>query len=271
MKHLFLSGLVALAFIVSACEQQSNLTAPVDTQAPVVLDDQLLGISDFDNSILGDDPTGDRKIDPRRIGDAGAMAWVRLLLAANPEMDDATKTALKEAITASNQRRLEIIRDTTLTPEEKKAALDAEHLALMEKINGSAVAPGIVTPEQIANAQALKEKLEQERKERMDKMIEARIDYQIKVWTRMLKLDTEVQGKIKEILMAQQKRIAELRVEFANDPAGLRKALAGLQQETDAAIRALLTPEQAAIWDKMHGKRDPGKGGGRGGVIGTRG
>ncbi len=254
MRQVLLAVLAVFAFALSACEQQSTPIAPADGQAPVVFDSQSDFSGGLDSDILADDP-GDRKLDPRvSIGDAEAMAWIRLLLAANPEMDDATKAALKEAITASNKRRAEIMRDSTLTPEQKKAALAEEHLALMRRINGSDLEPGIVTREQIEKANALKEKIETDRKERMDKMIEARIDQQIKAWTIAMKLTPDQQAAIKAELMKQQKLIAEARIEFGKDAAGFSKKMQEIQKATDAAIRALLLPEQQVIWDKMHGR-----------------
>ena len=257
MKNILLSAFVALAFVLGACEQQSNITAPADAQAPVTADEQLLSLDGFDNSMFADDP-GDRKIDPRLSVGSEAAMWVRLLLAANPDMDDATKAALKAALGESNKRIMEILRDQTMTAEQKRAAIAQEQKDLMDKINGNGETAGIVSPEQIAKANELKAKLEQERKERQEKLIEARINNQIKIWTAAMRLTPEQQAAIKIALLQKEKDMAQARIDFAKDPAGLSKKLREIQAASDAAIRAMLTPEQQLIWDKLHGKVSTG-------------
>ncbi len=252
MKHILLSALLLSAFVLGACEQQSNITSPVDTQAPVAANVQLPSFEELDNMLYADDP-GDRKLEPRLIGMDIAM-WIRLLMMANPDMDDATKQALKDAYKAFIVRQGEIIRNTELTPEQKREALEQARLELLQAVNGTDENPGIVTAEQIQKANELKTKLEQERKERLEKAIEARIDMQIRQWTSILKLTERQQVAIKNILVQQQKDIAQARIDYAKDPVALARKLREIQASVNTAIRTLLTPEQQVIWDRMHGK-----------------
>jgi len=252
MKHILLSALLLSAFVLGACEQQSNITSPVDTQAPVAANVQLPSFEELDNMLYADDP-GDRKLEPRLIGMDIAM-WIRLLMMANPDMDDATKQALKDAYKAFIVRQGEIIRNTELTPEQKREALEQARLELLHAVNGTDENPGIVTAEQIQKANELKTKLEQERKERLEKAIEARIDMQIRQWTSILKLTERQQVAIKNILVQQQKDIAQARIDYAKDPVALARKLREIQASVNTAIRTLLTPEQQVIWDRMHGK-----------------
>jgi hypothetical protein len=285
MKHFLLAGFLATALVLSACDQQSGINTPVaanqtaslaktlttlnlsSEQAAQVTDVFYMGndlsvildpaqVSIF-NSMVGDGNSvlDDRKIGPRFYFDMEAVMWFRLVLKANPEMTEEQKQLVKDAIDASNARRKEIIANTALTPEEKKAQLQAEHDALMLTLNGT------FTQEQLDKAKALKDQLEQERKDRQEKWAEAMILRQVAMWTKALGLSAEQQEQLKEILKGQNTELARLREEFKDNPAGYRTALQELQKGTDAAIRAILTEEQAAIWDKMHQPRTGGGGG----------
>lgn len=284
MKHFLLAGFLATALVLSACEQQSGINAPVTSsktvslaktlealnlsseQAAQVTDVFYMGndlnvildpaqVTTF-NGMVGDGNTvlDDRKIGPRFYFDMEAVMWFRLILKANPEMTEEQKQQVKEAIDASNARRKEIVANPALTPEEKKAQLQTEHDALMLTLNG------IFTPEQLDKAKALKEQLEQERKDRQEKWAETLILRQVAMWTKALGLTAEQQELLKEILKGQNTELARLREEFKDNPAGYRTAIQELQKATDAAIRLILTEEQAAIWDKLHQKRTGGGG-----------
>ncbi|MBL0174752.1 MAG: hypothetical protein IPP94_05725 [Ignavibacteria bacterium] len=284
MKHFLLAGFLAAALVLSACEQQSGINAPVTSSKTVSLaktlealnlsSEQAAQITDVFymgndlnvildpaqvttfNGMVGDGNTvlDDRKIGPRFYFDMEAVMWFRLVLKANPEMTEEQKQQVKEAIDASNARRKEIIANPALTPEEKKAQLQTEHDALMLTLNG------IFTAEQLDKAKALKEQLEQERKDRQEKWAETLILRQVAMWTKALGLTAEQQELLKEILKGQNTELARLREEFKGNPAGYRTAIQELQKATDAAIRLILTEEQAAIWDKLHQKRTGGGG-----------
>ena len=284
MKHFLLAGFLATALVLSACEQQSGINAPVTSSKTVSLaktlealnlsSEQAAQITDVFymgndlnvildpaqvttfNGMVGDGNTvlDDRKIGPRFYFDMEAVMWFRLILKANPEMTEEQKQQVKEAIDASNARRKEIVANPALTPEEKKAQLQTEHDALMLTLNG------IFTPEQLDKAKALKEQLEQERKDRQEKWAETLILRQVAMWTKALGLTAEQQELLKEILKGQNTELARLREEFKDNPAGYRTAIQELQKATDAAIRLILTEEQAAIWDKLHQKRTGGGG-----------
>lgn len=89
--------------------------------------------------------------------------------------------------------------------------------------------------------------------------VAAQVDY----WTKMLSLTPEQANQITAILTEKEKTEKTYAEQYKDDPAGLRSALEKLRLETDASIRALLTIEQQARWDKLHSTT-----GGRGGVIG---
>ena len=85
--------------------------------------------------------------DPRRIAfDIAAMVHLRLILKANPDLDEETKLALVELIKASNATRRQIIRDNLGSPEVLRALLKAEHDRLIAQMNA------LLTPEQIGRA-----------------------------------------------------------------------------------------------------------------------
>jgi hypothetical protein len=190
--------------------------------------------------------------------DIGVIAMYRLILQANPDMDDATKAALKTALEEYTAARRAIMTNTELTPEQKKAALDALYADLMAKIFGDANRPDVIsilTPEQTAAYNALVEKIEAQRLERYKKMLEARINMEVARWTRILGLDAADQAEFKRILTEKQVEIEAARVLYKNDPVGLREALKAIELKYNALLRALLDEKQVIIWDRLHSGR----------------
>jgi len=298
MKKILLPGLLVFALVFSACERQSSVNSPVANDNGVSLTktaDQMnlsfeqmqqidlmyylgenlntlltpqqltllntLSVQSGDVDLLAD--PGDRI--PRGALDMEAMLIYRLILQANPDMTDEEKAALKAAIDESNKARIAIMRDTNTDPETKKQLLADEHAKLMILLFGENGDGGLIKPDQVQKYQELRARLEQERKDREAKMIEARIDRQVQMWTKLLTLNEGQQLKIKEILTNQAAEIARLREEFKGQPDALRQALKDLQKTTNDLIYAELDETQKAIWDKMHGKRGDG---GTGGTTG---
>jgi hypothetical protein len=298
MKKILLPGLLVFALVLSACERQSSVNSPVASDNGVSLTktaDQMnlsfeqmqqidlmyylgenlntlltpqqltllntLSVQSGDVDLLAD--PGDRI--PRGALDMEAMLIYRLILQANPDMTDEEKAALKAAIDESNKARIAIMRDTNTDPETKKQLLADEHAKLMILLFGENGDGGLIKPDQVQKYQELRARLEQERKDREAKMIEARIDRQVQMWTKLLTLNEGQQLKIKEILTNQAAEIARLREEFKGQPDALRQALKDLQKTTNDLIYAELDETQKAIWDKMHGKRGDG---GTGGTTG---
>jgi Spy/CpxP family protein refolding chaperone len=182
--------------------------------------------------------------DPRRIAfDMAALMHLRLIFKANPDLDENTKRALVEMIQASNQTRRQIIRDNIGNPEQLRALLKAEHERLIAQMNAA------LTPEQLANVEELKERLKQLREELREKWVQIRIDRHIAMLKNALDLSDEQAAEIRAILLAQHEQIKQLRETYQGNPEGLREALKTLLGETDDAIIAVLTPEQAEKWE----------------------
>ena len=304
MKHVLLSGLLAFALVLSACERQSSVNSPVapDNGASLMkLADQLdlsleqlgqldemyylgedlsilltpqqlsilntMSVRSGDVSVLAD--PGDRI--PRGAFDMEALRIYRLILQANPDMPDDQKAALKAAIDESIKRRAAILLDPSLDKEGKKLKLEEEHKNLMIQIfgeNGNGGPGTLLDIQHVENYKKLVAELEKKREEERQKWIEARIDRQIAVWTKILTLTEDQQAAIKIILLAQQKTIEQLRQDLKGQPEALRQALKDLQEKTYLDIRnnTGLTPEQQLLWDRMHGRGGKGGGGSTGGI-----
>ncbi len=291
MKRSLLSLLLLAALIVSACD--SDPSSPVDNQTANLLksveqlsisDEQLCQIDEMfwleeDMSILLTNsqlralntiisktaPDFATSRDPRRIAfDMAALMHLRLILKANPDLDETAKQALIDMISASNATRKQIILDNLGDPAQMRALLKAEHDRLIAEMNAA------LTAEQLANVQTLIERLRQLREELREKWTQIRIDRQIAMLTTALELTAEQATAIKEILAAHHEEIKLLRETYKDDPEGFREALKALLGETDEAIIALLTSEQAAKWDllkmlRMNWRNAHGHGRGHGG------
>lgn len=184
--------------------------------------------------------------DPRRIAfDIAAMVHLRLILKANPDLDEETKLALVEMIKASNATRRQIIRDNLGNPELLRALLKTEHDRLIAQMNA------LLSPEQREKVQTLVEQLRQLREELREKWKTIRVERQLALLKSVLELSEEQAAAIKELLLAQHDALKELRETYKDDPEGFREALKALLAETDAAIIALLTAEQAEKWDLL--------------------
>jgi len=274
MKNVFVLGLVAAALIFSACNKNSDITSPTGSTSTTFMKaaDQLnltneqLGVLDemyylgedmsviltpaqlnsfnivlskLEPTILGGDPT----LNPRGFADMAALQYYNLILKANPEMDQATKDALKQLLQESAQKRADIIKNNQGDPTTMKQLLQDEHNALMEAMKA------LLTPEQIQAVVDLQTKIEQERQAKQEQLLERRVQAQVQMMTKILGLTPEQATQIHDLLIAQAKEVDALRLQYKGNPEGFRAALKELQTKTDAAIYLLLTPDQQAKWD----------------------
>ena len=245
MKHILLSTILITVFVLSACDQTSDTNSPVaSTPAPASIIDRQAGDN---NSPLGfgDAVTDERLSDRANLSDMDVLLWYRLILAANKDISDRQKKAAENAIAEANARRERILA-SDLSPDRKAAMLQAEHDALMKLINS------MFTREQLANALALKAKLGQDRRDKLSREEELRIQRQVEIWAKQMTLTERQKAAITQILKNQALQIQALRQRYANDPVALRRAMQLLQQQTDAEIYKLLTDAQKIIWKRLH-------------------
>jgi hypothetical protein len=294
MKRVLLFGLLAAAFVISSCDQQSNVSSPVtpstnDVAATLKLADQLTLTTDqfaqveelfyldvdmnfllspsqtqkFDLLVSGLSSSmqdGRFGFDPHRVIDMDAVMYYRLILAANPDLSDTIRQQIRDLIAASNQTRVDIIRANAGTPDIVKQLLADEHQKLMDAINA------LLTDDQKNNVQTLKDQIEARRKALQAHWDSLRINYQVAFMTRLLTLTSDQADAIRGILFDQLTQLEALRLQYQGDPEGFRAALKDLMTNTETQIEALLTTDQLQLWNAFRlglgGRR------GHGGPIG---
>jgi len=100
-------------------------------------------------------------------------------------------------------------------------------------------------------------------------------DDQLKRMTKDFDLTADQQGKIKPILVDQQKKMEDLRNDSSGDRQAMRGKMMQIRQDTNDQIRALLDDKQKEKFDKQEQQReDRGpnrRGGGPGGPGGQGG
>lgn len=292
MQKLMLSALVAVALVLSACDQQSSITNPVTPNGSTVemvkkmagdlnltmeqmsvVDEMFYLEEDLSivlnnrqvnlvNGVINPDGTTDErgKIERRRGVDMAAIMWFQLALRANPDLPEATKEAIKALIAANFEARMQAIKDLAGNPDALKAELERLHQELMEAINEK------LGTEAVAKTQALKDELERQREELRKKMDELRVDRQVLQMTRMLGLTEKQAADVKDALLAKLAAIAKAREENAGNPEALREALKTIEADFQNALKTALGDDLYAKWLRMsRGKIGPiGPGGGRG-------
>jgi Spy/CpxP family protein refolding chaperone len=274
MRYFLLSVVLVAALAVSACDQQNNVNDPVAGDESALLravtnldlsNEQLAQIDEmyymqedlsllltgtqlnsFNTLINGTNMSfagpGDRGY---RGFDLGAMMHLRLIIQANPDLDDQTREALLQLIKDANAERLQIMIDYKDDPETMRAKLKEAHDKLIAAMNA------LLTEEQIANVEKLKEELKQLREERREIWNAQRIEFLVQYYTKVLDLTAEQAEQIRIILQNQYTKIAEIRAANEGDPEALRLALEALMTETNGAIKAVLTAEQLEKWEAM--------------------
>ncbi len=275
MRYFLLSAILVAALAVTACEQDSNVNDPMSStdQSTLLravnnldlsseqlaqldemyyLEEDLAGLLDptqlssFNTLIDGTGMSFQGPRDRGRMGfDLGAMMHLRLIIKANPDLDEQTREAMLALIKESNARRLQLIIDYKDDPETLRAKLKEEHDALIAAMNA------LLSEEQLANVETLKEELKQLREERRALWNAQRIELMVQFYTQKLGLTEEQADQLRQILTNQYEKIAELREENEGDPEALRAALEQLLKDTNDAIVLILTPEQLEIWENM--------------------
>ena len=275
MKHFLLSGLLVFAFVLTACESNNDINAPADTpsllkavesldltDAQLAQVDEMFWLEEDMSCVLnsrqtqalnaivtGMSPEFNGRRDPRGIGiDIAALVHLRLILKANPDLPEETKQAMIDLIKASNATRLDLIQTYKDNPEELRARLKAEHDALIAAMNA------LLTQEQIAAVEALKEKIRQMREEQREAWAQMRIEQQLIRAKYYLALDEDQAAAVKTLLQAQHEAIKQLRIDFEGDPEGFREALKALHAQFDLDMKEILNDEQDAKWDVLKGK-----------------
>jgi len=275
MKNILLLGLVAIALMFSACNKNTSINAPTGGSTSTFMkaadqmnltNDQLAVVdamyymgedmstvlspaqlSSY-NIVLGKlEPTVQggttSATPPRGFADMAAIQYYNLILKANPTLDQATKDALKQLLQDDAQTRADIIKNNQSDPATMKQLLQDEHTKLLAAMNA------LLTPDQIQAVTDLQIKIDQQRQALQAKFLEMRIAAQIQMLNKILTLTPDQQTQIHDILANQATKIDALRQQYKGDPEGFRTALQQLQKDTDAAIYALLTPDQQLKWD----------------------
>ncbi len=274
MKARLFIPVLAVALLLSACSESPNSSEPVndqqysvmnhmddlrlDNEQSLLLDEmfileenldilldnsQLQSFNDLRDGLY--DGRDDRRFpDMRRGIDIAALVYYNLILKANPDLDERTKTALKELIQKSMQYRLRLL-GSDMDRETVMRLLKEEHQKLMAMMNR------LIGKEAMDNVQRLIERLRQDRKELRDRWTAVRIQKQVEMMKRALELTDEQSGKVTRILTWQHEQIRLLREKFKDDPEGFRNALIRLHMKVQNMIKDLLTPEQLRRWEAM--------------------
>jgi hypothetical protein len=275
MKYFLLSGLLVLAFALTACESNDDINAPGDTTSLLkavesldLTDAQLAQIDEMfwleedmscvlnpsqtralNTIVTGMSPEFNGRRDPRGIGiDIAALVHLRLILKAVPDLPEATKQEMIDLIKASNAKRLDLIQTYKDNPAELRAQLKAEHDALIIAMNA------LLTESQLAAVETLKEKIRQMREELRETWAQLRIEQLLIRMKHHLALDEDQAAAVKALLQAQHEAIKQLRIDYEGDPEGFREALKDLLAQFDLDMKEILNDEQDAKWDALKGK-----------------
>ncbi len=275
MRYVLAIAVLVAAFAVTACEQDSNINDPMSQSSSSELlravnnldltNEQLAQLDEmyymgedlsfllgpnqlgcFNTLIDGMGMTFNGPGDRGHMGfDIGAMLHLRLIIQANPDLDETTREAMLALIQESNARRLQLIIDYKDDPETLRAKLKEEHDALIAAMNA------LLSTEQLANVEKLIEELKQLREERRELWNAQRIERLVQYYTQKLGLTPEQADAIRAILKDQYDKIAEIRAENEGDPEAMREAIQQLLSDTNDAIKLILTAEQLEIWENM--------------------
>jgi Spy/CpxP family protein refolding chaperone len=82
--------------------------------------------------------------------------------------------------------------------------------------------------------------------------------------TKELKLNSDQQSKVRDILQDQQKQFENLRGDTSTSQQDRRSKMMELRKSTDDQVRAVLNPDQQKKFDKMQEKREQRMAGRRG-------
>jgi len=74
--------------------------------------------------------------------------------------------------------------------------------------------------------------------------------------TKRLKLTSDQQPKVQEILQSEKSQMESLRQDTATSPQDRRPKMMEIHRTSDSQIRALLDPTQQKKWDEMQARRE---------------
>lgn len=262
MKHALSLSLLALVLLATACsdDPQSNsmLTAPASNGASVNMNLDLGQIALIDEmSFLEEDMSvllnssqlstyenlitamdGDRR-GPRMGIDMAAIAWLNLIIRANPDLTEEQISALRDLIRQYAELRLAEM-NSGKSREEIAEALKQLHEQLIAAINAA------VGDTAVQNAEKLKAELEQKRRELQEKLEQLRIDREVARMKAALGLSDEQAAAVAAILKWQHEQMRLLREQYKGDPEGFKAALAELM----ATIDTKMTDAIGDLWTK---------------------
>lgn len=299
MYRYMLFTLVAVSFVLSACDQQSGVTGPVTHATPttdpttttlvkklagdltltagqMAVVDEMFYLEEDLGTVLSmsqagmiesvisrngtvDDST--RHLRHRAV-DMAAIMWFNLARKANPDLDTAVIAQIKDLIASNYAERLAAITAGAGDPVALTAALEALHQQLMDAINAA------LGSEAVAKTQALKDAIDAQRAALRAQMQALRIERVVAAMTRALGLTTDQADNVRALLTTFQNEVENLRTTHAGDPEGFRTALAVLQAQYEADLEALLGTDLYAKWLEYSNGRigpiGPGHGHGHG-------
>ncbi|HOJ03057.1 MAG TPA: hypothetical protein PK916_03545 [Bacteroidota bacterium] len=262
MKHALSLSLLALVLLATACsdDPQSNsmLTAPASNGASVNMNLDLGQIALIDEmSFLEEDMSvllnssqlstyenlitamdGDRR-GPRMGIDMAAIAWLNLIIRANPDLTGEQISALRDLIRQYAELRLAEM-NSGKSREEIAEALKQLHEQLIAAINAA------VGDTAVQNAEKLKAELEQKRRELQEKLEQLRIDREVARMKAALGLTDDQAADVAAILKWQHEQMRLLREQYKGDPEGYKAALAELL----ATIDTKMTEAIGDLWTK---------------------
>ncbi len=273
MNLRIITSMLIVLFAISACSENSDISAPSDSNGPMTAAVQLGNLSlDLEQSTLIDemffmeedldlllDPAEQNVFDSmlddrggridRRAGiDMAAIIYYQLIVKANPDLSERILAQVRDLIAKSNETRRRIL-TSGKTREEILRLLQAEHDRLMREINA------LIGRQAVANVEQLKQRLEEERDARRQEWQTARIDRLVEAMTKALELTEAEADAVKRILLLQYTEIAKLREQFKDNPEGFREALRQLQARIQEMMREALG-EKWEKWLELQRKRD---------------
>jgi hypothetical protein len=171
--------------------------------------------------------------------DMAAIAWLNLIIRANPDLTEEQISALRDLIRQYAELRLAEM-NSGKSREEIAEALKQLHEQLIAAINST------VGDTAVQNAEKLKAELEQKRRELQEKLEQLRIDREVARMKAALGLSDEQAAAVAAILKWQHEQMRLLREQYKGDPEGFKAALAELMTTIDTKM----TEAIGDLWTK---------------------
>jgi Spy/CpxP family protein refolding chaperone len=158
-------------------------------------------------------------------------------IAAELKLTDEQKSKLKDVLQGQAEKFKELHASTNLTNEQKMQ----EYKAIQEKIDPQV--KEILTPEQFAKWQALREKMQAAQTQAA-----SGIRNRLEAIAAELKLTDEQKAKLKEVFQGPTEQVKALRANTNLSPEEKMKEYQAIQDKVDPLVKEILTPEQFAKW-----------------------